>query len=426
MDSGDAIVIRDQRVIGYFTVASVVVLVYDHLLTFDEEIANVWQPLQHRTWRLASTAWFLFIRALFIRLFSCTLMNGSFIEDVSVVRSSVDTDDESKSAASCSLLGIIRGICIIALEFIIGLSLFFRVYAMYSCDKRILAVLIVVAIAAASIAIVTLPPGVTGTISTPVPSIEYRGPGCYTPLARAQLLRVVAAWDAELGCEILVIVLTVYRAIQQNRFTFNSPSRLWRVMLRDGLAYFFTVSLANVVNILYFGDTTTSNSFTWPATMYACSASSLLSKLHHSHPMLMGIHRIAVAMITRLMLNLRATLRIQDMDEGQATRAEPLRFRVPPEENFGERFLLPSPPPLAFLRLPSHLSFLSPPPPLRALKLKPQQRPQPARSPPRSRANTQPGARSRPSRRCVRAGSILVRPARSVSGSSLASVMKAM
>ncbi|KAJ6464974.1 hypothetical protein C8R45DRAFT_1023617, partial [Mycena sanguinolenta] len=54
---------------------------------------------------------------------------------------------------------------------------------------------------------------------------------------------------------------------------------------------------------------------------------------HHSHPMLMGINRIAVAMITRLMLNLRATLRIPDMDEGRATRAESLRFQTPPEES---------------------------------------------------------------------------------------------
>ncbi|KAJ6464989.1 hypothetical protein C8R45DRAFT_1023707 [Mycena sanguinolenta] len=211
MDSGDVIAIRDQRVIGYFTVASVVVLVYDHLLTFDEEIAHVWQPLQHRTWRFTSTAWFLFIR--YFALTSSTLQL-------------LMTFAEGLSSKVCSLIGIIRGICILALELSIGLTLFLRVYAMYSCDKRILAVLIIVAIATASIAIW----GVTGTVATPVPSIEYQGPGCYTPLARAQL-----------GCEILVIGLTVYRAIQQNGFTFNYPSRLWRVMLRDGLAYFLCV-----------------------------------------------------------------------------------------------------------------------------------------------------------------------------------------
>ncbi|KAJ6464979.1 hypothetical protein C8R45DRAFT_1023662 [Mycena sanguinolenta] len=222
MVSGEAIVIRDQRVVGYFTVASVVVLVYDHLLTFDEEIAEVWQPLQHRTRRLASIAWFLFIR--YFALTSSTLQL-------------LMTFAEGLSSKVCSLIGIIRGICILALELSIGLTLFLRVYAMYNGDKRILAVLIVVEIATAGIALW----GVTDTIATPVPSIEYRGPGCYLPLARAQLLRVAAAWDAILGCEILVIVLTVYRAIQQNGFTFNSPSRLWRVMLRDGLAYFFTV-----------------------------------------------------------------------------------------------------------------------------------------------------------------------------------------
>ncbi|KAJ6464975.1 hypothetical protein C8R45DRAFT_1023624 [Mycena sanguinolenta] len=216
MDSDDLIVIRDQRVIGYLTVAGLVILVYDHLLTFDEEIAHVWQPLQHRTWRFASIAWFLFIR--YFALTSSTLqLLMTFAEGLSSKVRSLFY--ESKSAASCSLIDGISGICIIALEFSIGLTLFLRVYAMYNCNKRLLVVLIVVAIATASIAIWA----VTDTIATPVSSIEYRGPGCYIPSARAQL-----------GCEILVIVLTIYRAVQQNGFTLDSPSRLWRVMIRDG------------------------------------------------------------------------------------------------------------------------------------------------------------------------------------------------
>ncbi|KAJ6464970.1 hypothetical protein C8R45DRAFT_1219844 [Mycena sanguinolenta] len=234
MDSGESIVIHDQRVIGYFTVAGLVVLVYDHLLTFDEEIAEVWQPLQHRTRRLASAAWFLFIR--YFALSSSTLQLLTTFTDLS-----------SK-------------------------------YLLSSIEGR---------------------------------DVTCRRPEHTQVHVLHRLLRVAAALDAELGCEILVIVLTIYRAIQQNGFTFDSPSHLWRVMIRDGLVYFFTVSLANVVNILifYFGDTDTSNSFAWPATM------------------------IAVAMITRLMLNLRATLRVPDMDEGRATRAESLRFQLPPEES---------------------------------------------------------------------------------------------
>ncbi|KAJ6464971.1 hypothetical protein C8R45DRAFT_1023590 [Mycena sanguinolenta] len=212
MDSGESIVIRDQRVIGYFTVAGLVVLVYDHLLTFDEEIADVWQPFQDRTRRLASTAWFLFIR--YFALTSTALQLLTTFTDF------------------CYLIDGISGICIIALEFSIGLTLFLRVYAMYNRDKRILAVLIVIAIATTSIAIWA----VIDSIVTPVPSIEYRGPGCYMPSPRAQL-----------GCEILVIVLTIYRAVQQNGFTFDSPSRLWRVMIRDGLAYFLCVALKVVV-----------------------------------------------------------------------------------------------------------------------------------------------------------------------------------
>ncbi|KAJ6566239.1 hypothetical protein B0H19DRAFT_1257494 [Mycena capillaripes] len=170
---------------------------------------------------------------------------------------------------------------------------------MYYGDKRLLSFFILVCI-------VTV--GLGGwSITGPTPAVHTSVFGCHTPQSRTQAIRIAAAWEAELVANLMVLGLTVYRAVRQTG-TLAFTGSLWHVMLRDGERNVLRVviCLANLANMLmfYFGDMITS-----------CDLPGLTST-------------ISVVMITRLLLNLRAAASIDaDGDLGtQTSQPGTLRF----------------------------------------------------------------------------------------------------
>ncbi|KAJ7213412.1 hypothetical protein GGX14DRAFT_445091 [Mycena pura] len=147
-----------------------------------------------------------------------------------------------------------------------GGTLFLRVYALYSLDKRILILLL-----CAGVTIVTV--GAWSVVPVELsPIMRTSAPGCYVPQSKAQGLRMAAAWTAELAGDILVVCLTLYKSYAQRNGPLLAGS-LWRIMIRE----------VNLANILLF-HIYTSNSLSWFTTAYA--------------------PKVSVAMISRLMLNL--------------------------------------------------------------------------------------------------------------------------
>ncbi|KAJ7890368.1 hypothetical protein B0H13DRAFT_2340997 [Mycena leptocephala] len=109
------------------------------------------------------------------------------------------------------------------------------------------------------------------------------------PPSSARSIRLAAAWEAEFICDLLVLVLTLYRAFRKTSRVHVVPGPLWRVMTRDSAMYFGVICIANLANILmfYFGD---NNKL----------------QIHTSGALAWFTAQISVVMISRLMLNLHA------------------------------------------------------------------------------------------------------------------------
>ncbi|KAJ6454193.1 hypothetical protein C8R45DRAFT_1222945, partial [Mycena sanguinolenta] len=228
----EATIAYDQRINRYLHLAGLVLLIYDHLLTLKLEVRFIWKP-----WRTKTSAWFLFVRysSLCIRSMSLFVVEfGKF--------------DRKR----CTKLNTIRELLTVLQELFVGYTLVLRVLALYSFDKRVIIIVVTAAIICLSFAAWGVVPTGPSLTLNPSPS------GCITPYTRTEQLREAGAWEAMLANNILLLVLTLYRAFTSER---NIPTgRLWRVLIRDGVIYFAIICLMNFANIImfYFGNAITS------------------------------------------------------------------------------------------------------------------------------------------------------------------------
>ncbi|KAJ7323273.1 hypothetical protein DFH08DRAFT_350245 [Mycena albidolilacea] len=255
MEIDDMKIARDVQLSRSLFLSGIVILLYDHLLTIGSEIQHIWVTTHKR-----SSIWFLIIRYF------------SFAGNIVMA---LDTFGDF-GLEVCGKLRVTTGLVIVAQELIIGCTLFLRVYALYSLNRRIMYLLLCAGVVIVSVGAWSIVPvGLS-------PIVRTSAPGCYVPQSKTQDLRMAAAWTGELAGDILVIGLTLYRSYTQRRNGVSFAGSLGRIMIRDGVVYFGIICLVNMANILmfYFGDIYTSNSLSWFTTA------------------------ISVAMISRLMLNL--------------------------------------------------------------------------------------------------------------------------
>ncbi|KAJ7729481.1 hypothetical protein B0H16DRAFT_1586864 [Mycena metata] len=255
MDIDNMKIARDVQLSRSLFLSGIVILLYDHLLTIGSEIQYIWVTTHKR-----SSIWFLLIRYF------------SFAGNIVMA---LDTFGDF-GLETCAKLRVTTGLIIVTQELIIGCTLFLRVYALYSLNRCIMYLLLCAGVVIVSVGAWSIVPvGLN-------PIVRTSAPGCYVPQSKAEDLRMAAAWTGELAGDILVIGLTLYRSYTQRRNGVSFAGSLWRIMIRDGVAYFGIICLVNMANILmfYFGDIYTSNSLSWLTSA------------------------ISVAMISRLMLNL--------------------------------------------------------------------------------------------------------------------------
>ncbi|KAJ7107323.1 hypothetical protein C8R44DRAFT_321098 [Mycena epipterygia] len=220
-----------------------VLLVYDHFLTLGAEVAYIWRPGHER-----ASAWFLVMRyfSLCANIAMACLM---FIDFTPEVR--------------CSKFLVAHGLRILIVLQEIALIL--------TC--LVIAGITTISVAAWSV----IPDG-------PSPPVRTTLPGCPASQSRSQALRLAGAWEAEFACDVLVLGLTLYRALQKNVQGSATSGMLWRVMTRDAAMYFSVICLVNLANLLifYYGDIYTTGCLAWFTA------------------------QLSVAMISRLMLNLHS------------------------------------------------------------------------------------------------------------------------
>ncbi|KAJ7603105.1 hypothetical protein B0H17DRAFT_1189875 [Mycena rosella] len=240
------------------------------------------------------SAWFFFLRYFaFAGNIALAFMEfGDFKPETQPLRDGTQICKHLKSAV---------GLLIVVQEFVIGCTLILRVYAMYSFNKHILWLLVVAAAVTVGLGAWSVVP------AGPTPIIPISLPGCQILHSTAQSIRMAAAWEAELACNVLILGLTMYRAWQQTRDGLLPDGSLWTIMMRDGAMYFAVICLVNLANILmfYLGDVNMNASLAWFTAM------------------------ISVVMITRLTLNLRAVASVDIVSDGDApphTALGTLRF----------------------------------------------------------------------------------------------------
>ncbi|KAF7326746.1 hypothetical protein MVEN_02593600 [Mycena venus] len=267
----DFTIAQDERLVVSLYFATFVILLYDYLLTFGDEVTFVWIP-GHASNRGAR--WFFFVRYLSM---------GVNIAMLGTTLAKYPPEMYLKFIM-CNRIHAVRELLLVVQQFTVGCTIILRVYAMYDLDKRVLACLLVPALVTVGVGVWSVLPHNTDGTSY---DIDITFLGCHTPLSRTHDYRLAAAWGAELGCETIALCLTIYRSLKRVRvsriFSYSSVS-LWEIMARDGVMYFSVVCLANLANILmyHFGDFATAASLGWPTAS------------------------ISLVMITRMMLHLHA------------------------------------------------------------------------------------------------------------------------
>ncbi|KAJ7501239.1 hypothetical protein B0H11DRAFT_2225055 [Mycena galericulata] len=172
-----ALVAQDQRLRRSVYLAGLVVVLYDHLLTLGSEIRHIWvRPVKR------SSIWFLTVR--YVAVLSNLGMMAFFMGDFGPE------------------------------ETLVGCTLALRVYAIYGFNRRVLVSLVIVAVTAVSL-------GIWAVLRSEI-TLETTPPSCSATMSKPRAIRksrqcTAAAWEAQLACDILILCLTLWRAVTYHR-----------------------------------------------------------------------------------------------------------------------------------------------------------------------------------------------------------------
>ncbi|KAJ7080172.1 hypothetical protein B0H15DRAFT_487585 [Mycena belliarum] len=232
----------DHQISRSFFVAGLIILIYDHLLTFGSEVKYVWSS------RLRpSTCWFLAVR--YIGLASNITILVFHFGDL--------------SHEVCVTMQIVWEVFLVSQEVLVECTLGLRVFAMYGLNFWVLVCLLGVGGLAASLAMWAI--------------IEYGQPqvldapglhGCHVAFPRSSALRLAGAWEAQ-----------IWRSSTRYRGT------LIERMLTDGAMYFGIIVVTNLANLttFYLGDVLLSGFLSWFTTSLSVTLlSRLMLNLHEA------------------------------------------------------------------------------------------------------------------------------------------------
>ncbi|KAF8202817.1 hypothetical protein K438DRAFT_1758122 [Mycena galopus ATCC 62051] len=195
----------DHRIYRCFFLATLTILIYDHLLTLGTEAKYIWSR------RLRpSTCWFLAVR--YAGLAASITISVFYFGDLS-----------HELQLGWEALLVLQ-------EVLVECTLGLRVFAMYGLNIWILICMLIPGGLSASLALAS--------------SSTYR-------IFRGRLPRLAGAWEAQLACDTLVFVLTIRRAYVERTSPLYTGSLIEK-MLTDGGMYFGIIVIANLANLLTF------------------------------------------------------------------------------------------------------------------------------------------------------------------------------
>ncbi|KAJ7190277.1 hypothetical protein GGX14DRAFT_579990 [Mycena pura] len=217
LDSTDldyATFISEYRIFRYVFLAGLVIVVYDHLLTFGTEVKYIWS-----TKLRPSTCWFLAAR--YIGLIGNIIVSVFYFGALSHKEGLIETT-----------------LCI-------------RVFAMYGRNIRVLVPLLALVCISVTLAVV-------GAVKLDGPAQNLAAPGlngCNPPYPRSTAILLAKAWMG---------LSTRLRCARDHRSRPYAGSLILR-MLKDGSMYFGVIVLATIANIstFYLGDILLSGFLSW-------------------------------------------------------------------------------------------------------------------------------------------------------------------
>jgi hypothetical protein len=209
-------------IVNALHLAGLVLLYYDHAITFSCEVKHYWgMPITRGN--------LLF----FLNRYLTVVTSVIFLS----IRELVSTSSQ------CQLYNYVHELALVMAQVIVIAIMFLRTYALYNCSKLVLGVLLT----AAGIAFAVMTWSFLGQHAHPVQG-KASQVGCQIETSEETAQRIAIAWMAQLGLDILVFCLTFIRTFRaySKQTCLNLPS----ILFRDGILYFAAMAIANSVNII--------------------------------------------------------------------------------------------------------------------------------------------------------------------------------
>jgi len=242
--------INKNYVIGYS-----VMLLYDHVLTLDNEVDLIWQ----RRFTLPTYLFFIF----------------RYATPIVCIINLIAEHDPTWTGTRCSRwiwLPVAIGPIIAATT---GIILILRIHALCNRALWVLYITIPVYIVQIAIMLWSIP---AGTVAQFPPGFV----GCVASEKQGTIGRLTASYIAGFVFDLIIFLLTLSRAIHLRLLSARIP--LVSLILRDGVMYFFALLVVNLVNV---------------SVIY-------LAPTDLSGPNARFSNLITATLVARLMLNLRA------------------------------------------------------------------------------------------------------------------------
>ncbi|KDR69618.1 hypothetical protein GALMADRAFT_145351 [Galerina marginata CBS 339.88] len=227
--------------------SSLIILYYDYLLTFPEELARYWIGR-----RKASLAWFLFsLNRYFALLGHIPILIKLFWRSSDSRHIQVNVSlgvllDEHQCYSHivrCAQLVEVHEYIITIGQVIIGICLLLRTYALYGRTR--LALTIICMTAAAESVYVVWKTATEKPSSTSVTLSTHEG--CLVPFSFQASTQLRSLWINQLCFDVLIFAFTLYKTLQAFR---GGTSNILSIMLRDGTIYFGVMIIMAVVGII--------------------------------------------------------------------------------------------------------------------------------------------------------------------------------
>ncbi|KAJ6476920.1 hypothetical protein C8R45DRAFT_1008249 [Mycena sanguinolenta] len=242
----------------YLVLIPFTILVYEYISTFQLEVTRYWGT--RLTW---GTVFFYLNRY------------SALVGTIPILAELLLTTIDPRKAGMCDGFQNYHEYFALLSQILVAVMLIMRTYALYERSKYILALTISVTLAAIVFAIVMLSTRNARDMLDP----RLQALGCPSPTTHDVNLRSAAAWGGMLVFDVMIFLLTIYKALRCE----TRSGSLLSVMFRDGSMYFGIMIVTNGANIA---------TYTLGGPLISGSGTTVVNAL-------------SSVMLTRLMLNLR-------------------------------------------------------------------------------------------------------------------------